>query len=73
VVGLTAQEALDMCFVAGKNPNVKVLSDLLISTKVRLFDLSEYNPVIEEYRTGKLVGAMFYYFCMGVAVRKQTK
>jgi formiminoglutamase len=32
-------------------------------------DLSEYNPLVEEWRTGKLVANMFYYFCMGVAAR----
>jgi len=58
-VGLTAQEAIDICFEAGKNP------------KVCLFDLSEFNPVVEEYRTGKLVTLMFYNFALGLATRKQ--
>jgi formiminoglutamase len=57
IVGLTAQEAFDICFEAGKNP------------KVKMFDLSEYNPKIEEYRTGKLVSFMFYYFAMGLSLR----
>lgn len=39
-VGISAQDALDICLEAGRN------------SKVVLFDLSEYNPVIEEYRTG---------------------
>jgi formiminoglutamase len=56
-VGLSAQDALEMCMCAGKNP------------KVRLFDLSEYNPAIEDYRTGRLVGTMFYYFALGIASR----
>lgn len=56
-VGLTAAEALDMCYVAGRCP------------KVRLFDLSEFNPLIDSYRTGRLVTNMWYWFCMGVASR----
>ena len=46
-----------MCFVAGSHP------------RVRLFDLSEFNPRIDDYRTGRLVCNMWYYFCMGVASR----
>jgi formiminoglutamase len=63
-VGLSAQDALDMCFEAGRNP------------KVKLMDLSEYNPIIEGYNTGRLVANMFIYFAMGLVQRKrdaQTK
>ena len=56
-LGLTAQNALEICFNAGHN------------SKVQLFDLSEYNPKIEEYNTGKLVAAMFVHFCLGYASR----
>jgi formiminoglutamase len=56
-IGLSSEDALQICFMAGKNP------------KVRLFDMSEYNPLIEEYRTGRLVATLFYYFAMGVASR----
>lgn len=47
-----------MCFVAGSDP------------RVRLFDLSEFNPAVDDYRTGRLVANMWYWFCMGVAARK---
>ena len=57
VIGLTAQDALDICFTAGQHPNT------------RLLDLSEFNPDIEEYRTGTLVCNMIYYFLMGIASR----
>jgi formiminoglutamase len=65
VVGLTSAEALQICFAAGAHP------------RVRLFDLSEYNPLAEPgadgimagYRTGKLVAAMFYHFLLGLATR----
>jgi len=57
VVGLTADEALQICFEAGKNP------------KVKLVDVSEFNPDIESYRTGKLVCLMFYFFLMGFVRR----
>lgn len=58
--GLTAQEALEISFETGK------------CSKVQLFDVSEYNPLVEDYRTGRLVAMMFYYFCMGLACRKAS-
>lgn len=59
VRGLSAEEALQMCRDAGENPRVK------------LFDLSEFNPTVESDRTGRLVATMFYYFCLGFAQRKK--
>ena len=41
--------------------------------KVDLFDLSEYNPLIEEERTGLLAVGIFYHFCLGVASRKKVQ
>jgi formiminoglutamase len=69
VVGLSAAEALQLCFVAGANP------------RVALFDLSEFNPLAEPgldadnpgYRTGKLVAAMFYNFLLGFNTRPSAK
>lgn len=58
-IGLTSQEALNICLIAGKHP------------KVKLFDLSEYNPLVEEWRTGKLVANMFYFFALGLSIRSQ--
>ncbi len=55
VLGLTAAEALRLAFAAGAHP------------AVRLFDLSEYNPEIEDERTGRLAVALFYHFCLGLA------
>jgi len=60
-VGLSAQEAIDICFASGKSPQVK------------LFDLSEFNPEVESYRTGRLVTLMFYNFVLGYALRKQEQ
>jgi formiminoglutamase len=60
-VGLSAQDAIDICFEAGCNP------------KVQIFDLSEFNPTIENDRTGRLVTLMFYYFALGIAKRKQRQ
>ncbi|KAJ3229067.1 hypothetical protein HDU81_005682 [Chytriomyces hyalinus] len=56
-MGLSAKDALDICFESGKNP------------RVALFDLSELNPQIEEYRTARLTAMMFHYFLCGVASR----
>ena len=57
VIGLSSQEALDICFTAGRHRHT------------RLLDLSEFNPDVEEYRTGTLVCNMIYYFLMGLALR----
>lgn len=57
VIGLSAQNALDIAFAAGQHP------------KTRLLDLSEYNPTVEEDRTARLVSNIIYYFLMGVSSR----
>jgi len=57
IVGLSAREALTIAYIAGSHP------------RVTLFDLSEYNPDVEEYRTGRLAAGIFYYFCLGAASR----
>ncbi|MFQ5673231.1 MAG: formimidoylglutamase [Nitrospinales bacterium] len=57
IVGLSAREALTIAYIAGSHPQVD------------LFDLSEYNPEVEEYRTGRLAAGIFYYFCLGAASR----
>ena len=54
-LGLTGQDAVEICFAAGRD------------RRVRLFDISEFNPDAESYLTGKLLSAMFYYFVMGMA------
>jgi hypothetical protein len=59
-IGLTAADALSIAYQAGCHPAVV------------LFDLSEFNPVVEAHRTGRLVAAMFYHFAMGVAVRRRA-
>jgi formiminoglutamase len=53
--GLSSDQACQICFSAGQSLHVK------------LFDMSEYNPVVEEYRTGKLVALLFYHFVLGRA------
>ena len=58
VIGISAQEALDICMCSGINPETKVL------------DLSEFNPTVEEKRTSRLVATMIYYFLMGLASRE---
>jgi formiminoglutamase len=61
VLGLSAQDAVSIAYRSGCHPSVS------------LFDLSEYNPLIEDERTGRLAAAMFYYFCLGVASRKENQ
>jgi len=61
ILGLSAEDAVSIAYRSGGHPSVS------------LFDLSEYNPVIEDERTGRLASAMFYYFCLGVASRTEKK
>lgn len=56
--GLTAEEAIEIAFLAGT------------CGKVEIMDMSEYNPSVEEYRTGRLLANIFYYFCLGCSIRK---
>lgn len=58
VIGLSARDALSIAELAGRHPAVD------------LFDLSEYNPIIESEKTGRLATAMFYHFCLGFASRR---
>lgn len=56
-VGLTADEALAIAYLAGRLPTV------------RLMDVSELNPAVEGYRSPRLVANMFYNFLLGRADR----
>ena len=57
-IGLGASDALAIAEIAGRHPAVS------------LFDLSEYNPLIESEQTGRLAAALFYFFCLGFVSRK---
>jgi len=48
VGGLTDEEALELCYLAG------------MCKKVKLIDMSEFNPAVEGIRTPKLLANMFY-------------
>jgi formiminoglutamase len=58
VGGFTSEEAIEICYLAG-----------LLGKKLCAFELSEYNPFVEDWRTGRLVSTMFYYFVMGMSAR----
>lgn len=60
-VGLSAEDAVAMAFEAGRHP------------AVRLFDLSELNPAVEDYRTPRLAANMFYAFLQGRAVQARGR
>ena len=57
VGGLTDEEALELCYLAGRFKCVK------------LMDCSEFNPAVEDQRTRRLLANMFFYFCKGIAER----
>jgi formiminoglutamase len=56
--GFKTEEAIEICFLAG-----------YVSPKICAVDISEYNPFVEDWRTGRLVATMFYYFTMGMSAR----
>jgi len=56
-MGLNGDEALEICQTCGNDQNVVLL------------DLTEFNPEVEEARTGKFIAEMIYYFVLGFAAR----
>lgn len=58
VGGFTTEEAIEICYLAG-----------LKLGKLVAIDINEYNPYVEDWRTGRLVATMFYYFILGLAQR----
>ena len=34
-------------------------------------DLSEFNPCVEDWRTGRLAVTLFYYFALGLAEKRK--
>jgi formiminoglutamase len=61
-LGLTAQEALDICYVSGRR------------NEVRLIDFSEFNPTVgNSEKTVKLMAAMAYQFLVGLTQRSATR
>ncbi|CAL8105718.1 unnamed protein product [Calicophoron daubneyi] len=56
-VGLTSEEAIEMCYVAGQSPIVD------------LMDISEFNPRVESSQTSRLVANMVYSFVLGYSQR----
>eukprot|EP00301_Raphidiophrys_heterophryoidea_P025783 c872_g1_i1.p1 GENE.c872_g1_i1~~c872_g1_i1.p1 ORF type:complete len:318 (-),score=83.38 c872_g1_i1:168-1100(-) len=59
-VGLSSADALNMMRISGE------------SRAVRIIDLSELNPSVEDHRTPRLVANMFYSFLIGRAKLKKT-
>ncbi|MFQ5444400.1 MAG: formimidoylglutamase [Nitrospinales bacterium] len=53
-MGLTARDAFSIAKIAGSHPAVS------------LFDLSEYNPLVEAELTGRLAAGIFYFFCLEI-------
>ena len=60
-VGLSAEEALSIARLSGA------------CGSVRLFDMSEMNVAIEDYRTPRLAVNIFYHFLIGYARRMDYK
>ncbi len=60
-IGISASSAMKIAFAAGLAENIK------------LFDLSELNPIIEAYRTPRLAVNLFYFFLLGAATRVKKR
>ena len=57
--GITADEAKEMSYIAGKSPNVKS------------FIITEFNPGIETRKTGALLMEMFHSLILGANDRQE--
>lgn len=55
--GLTGEEIIEIMFQSGR------------SKKIISVSVSDYNPRIEDWRTGRLISNMFYYFSLGYCSR----
>lgn len=56
--GISCEEAVEICKVAGFN-----------SQKLVAVDVTDYNPFIEDQITGRLLATMFYYFALCLSAR----
>lgn len=56
--GLSTEEIIEILKIAGYS-----------SHKLVAVDISDYNPFIEDWTTGRLVATMFYYFALGLSMR----
>ena len=56
--GLTTEEITEICYISGKYSN-----------KLVAIDVTDYNPFKEDWRSGRLLATMFYYFTLGYSMR----
>ena len=56
-VGLDREETMQIVYLSGLCPAVVG------------FEINEYNPAVEKFRTGTLVAQMFYELLMGIGSR----
>ena len=56
--GLSTEEIIEILKIAG-----------YASQKLVAIDISDYNPFIEDWTTGRLVATMFYYFALSLSMR----
>jgi len=61
VGGLTYEEAIELAYLAGR------------CRKVKLMDMSEFNPAVENKKTPQLLQDLFYNFVKGVSERSSEK
>ena len=58
--GFKTDEAIKMMFDLGSQLGSHIIS----------IDMCEYNPCVEDWRTGRLAVTLFYYFVLGLQKSK---
>ena len=56
--GFSTEEAIEICYLSG-----------FLLGKLVAIDINEYNPFVEDWKTGRMVASMFYYFALGYSQR----
>lgn len=56
--GLSTEEITEIVKLAG-----------FYSQKLVAIDISDYNPFIEDWSTGRLVASIFYWFALGLSIK----
>ena len=44
----------------------KIVQDMAAQGKISSMSITDYNPIAEDQRTGRLVATIFYQLCIGI-------
>ena len=48
----------------------KIVQDMAVQGKISSMSITDYNPIAEDQRTGRLVATIFYQLCIGICQNK---